>query len=51
MIVLGNIVLAENLPSDQRNMAMAHERVEMAFGRGTNMLIQAIELGSIAGPA
>lgn len=51
VIVLGNIVVAESLPSDERDMAMARERVEMAFGRGTDMLIQAIELGSIAGPA
>jgi AcrR family transcriptional regulator len=51
VIVLGNVVVAESLPSDERNMAMARARVETAFGRGTDMLIQAIELGSIGGPA
>jgi hypothetical protein len=51
VIVLGSVVVAESLPSNQREMAMARARVERAFGRGTDMLIQAIELESIAGPA
>jgi AcrR family transcriptional regulator len=51
VIVLGNVVVAESLPSDERAMAMARARVETAFGRGTDMLIQAIEFGSTAGPA
>ncbi|MBA2933696.1 TetR/AcrR family transcriptional regulator C-terminal domain-containing protein [Sphingomonas sp. CGMCC 1.13654] len=50
VIVLGSVVVAESLPSDERDMAIARARAEMAFGRGTDMLIQAIELESIACP-
>jgi AcrR family transcriptional regulator len=50
-IVLGNVVVAESLPPDERDMAMARARVEAAFGRGKDMLIQAIESRSAAGPA
>lgn len=51
VIVLGNVVVAESLPPDEHDMAMARARVEAAFGRGTDMLIQAIESRSATGLA
>lgn len=46
VITLGNIVVAESLPVDEREMAMARTQVEAAFSRGIDMLIRTI--GTIA---
>jgi AcrR family transcriptional regulator len=43
VVTLGNVVVAESLPADDREMAMARGQVESALARGTEMLIQAIE--------
>lgn len=42
VVVLGNVVVAESLPAQEQDLAMTRGKVEAAFARSTDMLIQAI---------
>ncbi|ARS26836.1 hypothetical protein ACFB49_23240 [Sphingomonas sp. DBB INV C78] len=43
VVVLGNVVIAESLPAADAQLAVRRERVEAAFARSTDMLLDAIE--------
>jgi len=42
VVVLGNVMIAESLPAQEGDLAIARATVEGAFARSTEMLIQAI---------
>jgi len=42
VVVLGNVVVAESLPRQEQDLAMARGKVESAFTRSTDMLVRAI---------
>jgi TetR/AcrR family tetracycline transcriptional repressor len=46
VVVLGNVMVAESLPSQEGDLAVARATVEAAFARSTDMLVDAIRTAS-----